>query len=316
MSNQSQFDHILAAMKQANAPAGGNNNSEKENMWRAEQDKAGNGFAIIRFLPAKTATGLPFVKVFDHGFQGPTGKWFIEKCPTTLGQECPVCQANGPLWNSGIEANKEIVRKRKRRVSYVSNVLVVSDPKNPENEGKVFQFKYGKKIFDKLMDAMQPPMDDKGNLIDPDEVAINPFDLEAGANFKLKIRKVEGYANFDKSEFEKPSEVENADEVMEGVTDLSAWVDPSSFKDFETLEKKFNQVVSTTQAPAARRTAAQETADNDDDDFPFKEEPVAETPKKVTRQASKPVKEDAKSDSGADADDDLDYFRKLAGDDK
>ena len=216
-----QFQNILDAMKKANAPAGGGN-KDNENMWRAETDKAGNGFAIIRFLPAKSADELPFVKVYDHGFQGPTGKWFIEKCPTTLGHNCPVCEANGPLWNSGIEANKEIVRKRKRRVSYVTNVLVVSDPKNPDNEGKVFQFKFGKKIFDKLMDAMQPPVDEKGRPIDPDEQPMNPFDLNEGANFKLKIRKVEGYANFDKSEFEQPTEVENSDEVMEGVVSLQS----------------------------------------------------------------------------------------------
>lgn len=302
-----QFQNILDAMKKANTPAGGGN-KDNENMWRAETDKAGNGYAIIRFLPAVSDSELPFVKVFDHGFQGPTGKWFIEKCPTTLGHNCPVCEANGPLWNSGIEANKEIVRKRKRRVSYVSNVLVVSDPKNPDNEGKVFQFKYGKKIFDKLMDAMQPPVDDKGNPIDPDEVPINPFDLKEGANFKLKIRKVEGYANFDKSEFEPQSEVDAADSVMESATSLLSWVDPASFKDFDTLEAKFNQVVSNRQAPARQAAADKFGDDIDDDDIPFKKESAEKPAKATARPASKPAKEEASND-----DDDLDYFRKLAG---
>lgn len=306
MSNK-QFQNILDAMKKAGAP-GGTANKDNEGMWRAETDKAGNGFAIIRFLPSADADELPFVKVFDHGFQGPSGKWFIEKCPTTLGQDCPVCQANGPLWNSGRDSDKEIVRKRKRRVSYVTSVLVVNDSKNPDNEGKVFQFKFGKKIFDKLMDAMQPPVDEKGNPIDPDEVPMNPFDLVEGANFKLKIRKVEGYANFDKSEFEKPSPVENADEVMAEVKSLLSWVDPASFKDFDTLEKKFNQVVSNTQTPD-RKPAAKQFSDDDElnDEMPSRSEP-----KKPSKPAAKPTK----GDDDGDGDDDLDYFRKLAsGDD-
>ena len=302
-----QFQNILDAMKKANQ-VGGGAKKDNEGMWRAETDKAGNGYAIIRFLPGKTADELPFVKVFDHGFQGTNGKWFIEKCPTTLGHNCPVCEANGPLWNSGRESDKEIVRKRKRRVSYVSNVLVVSDPKNPENEGKVFQFKYGKKIFDKLMDAMQPPVDDKGNLIDPDEQPLNPFDLVSGANFKLKIRKVEGYANFDKSEFEAPSEIEDADEVMEDATSLTSWIDPASFKGYDELEAKFNQVVSNKQAPA-RKPAAEQFDDVDEDDVPFKEE-KAEPVKAKARPASKPAKEEATDD-----DSDLAYFRQLAGGD-
>lgn len=305
MSNQMQA--ILDAMKKANQVGGAK--KDNEGMWRAETDKAGNGYAIIRFLPGKTADELPFVKVYDHGFQGPTGKWFIEKCPTTLGHDCPVCTANGPLWNSGRDADKEIVRKRKRRVSYVSNVLVVNDPKNPDNEGKVFQFKYGKKIFDKLMDAMQPPVDEKGNPIDPDEQPVNPFDLKEGANFKLKIRKVEGYANFDKSEFEAPSEVDGGKAVMEMASSLLSWVDPASFKSFDDLETKFNQVVSNKQAPA-RKPAAESFGDDDmDDDVPFKEE-KAEVEKPKARPASKPAKEEASDD-----DSDLDYFRKLASGD-
>ena len=296
----SNMQKILDAMKSANAPGGAANN-DKENMWRAELDKAGNGYAIIRFLPAKSDDDLPFVKLHDHGFQGPAGKWFIEKCPTTLGLPCPVCEANGPLWNSGRESDKEIVRKRKRRVSYISNVLVVSDPKNPDNEGKVFQFKFGKKIFEKLMDAMSPPVDEKGKLIDPDEVPLNPFDLVEGANFKLKIRKVDGFSNSDKSEFEKPEALANADEIMDQIIDLKAHVDPTTFKDYDTLEAKFNQVVSNKQAPATRARAS----DDEEDDIPFKKEPAVPEPK--AKPASKPVKEEA-----AGEDDDMDYFRNLA----
>lgn len=311
MSNTKMFQNILGAMKKMNEPGGGGGNKDKENYWRAETDKAGNGFAIIRFLPAKSEDDLPFVKLFDHGFQGPTGKWFIEKCPTTIGDACPVCEANGPLWNSGRESDKEIVRKRKRRQSYVTNVLVVSDPKNPDNEGKVFMFKIGKKIFEKLMDAMSPPVDDKGNPIDPDEVPMNPFDMVEGANFKLKIRKVEGYANFDKSDFEDPSAVDNADEVLSQVFDLKPLLDPTTFKDHDTLEAKFNQVVSNTQAPARKSAAEKFGGDDDDmvdDEIPFKEE-KAEAPKAKARTASKPQKEEASDD-----DSDLDYFRKLAND--
>jgi hypothetical protein len=301
------FENILSAMKKANEPGAGKGNKD-ENMWRAETDKAGNGFAIIRFLPAKSDDELPFVKLFDHGFQGPTGKWFIEKCPTTLGHNCPVCEANGPLWNSGRDSDKEIVRKRKRRVSYISNVLVISDPKNPENEGKVFQFKYGKKIFEKLMYAMSPAVGPDGKPIDPDEVPMNPFDLVEGANFKLKIRKLEGYANFDKSEFEDVSPVEDADEVMDKIVNLSAHVDPAGFKDYETLEAKFNQTVSTSQS-APRKAAADKFGGDDDlteDDIPFKQE--SDSPKvKAEKKVSKPVKEETKEE-----DDDMDYFRKLA----
>jgi len=301
------FANILGAMQKANEPGGGNANKEQENMWRAETDKAGNGFAIIRFLPAQSEDDLPFVKMFDHGFQGPAGKWFIEKCPTTLGNPCPVCEANGPLWNSGIESDKEIVRKRKRRVSYTTNVLVISDPKNPDNEGKTFRFKFGKKIFEKLMYAMSPAVGPNGQPIDPDEVPMNPFDLVEGANFKLKIRKVDGYANFDKSEFEAPSAVEDADEVMSAITNLNDLVDPTSFKDYDTLESKFNQVVSSKQAPA-RKAAADVYDDAADDDTPA---PAVDR-KPVKAAKSAPVKE--AKEPVAKEDDDLDYFRKLADD--
>ena len=263
---------------------------EDDNFWKAETDKAGNGFAVIRFLPGKTDEEVPFVKMYDHGFQGPAGKWFIEKCPTTIGHECPVCQANGPLWNSGRESDKEIVRKRKRRVSYIANVLVVSDPKNPDNEGKVFLFKFGKKIFDKIKDAISPPPEF------PDEQPMNPFDAAEGSNFKLKIRKVEGYANFDKSEFEKPSEVENLETVLTQLNDLQKFIDPKSYKSFDELQSKFKQVVGA--APAAKAPKA---------------DPVEEEDYDVTNDIPQTSKKASPPPSG-DEDDSLDYFRKLAED--
>lgn len=294
MKNTKMFQNILGAVSKMSETTGGGRDDDK-NFWRAETDKAGNGFAVIRFLPAKSEDDLPFVKLYDHGFQGPGGKWFIEKCPTTIGQPCPVCESNGPLWNSGRESDKEIVRKRKRRMSFIANVLVVSDPKNPDNEGKVFMFKFGRKIFDKIKDAMQPQFED--------EEPINPFDLADGANFKLKIRKVEGYANFDKSEFEDPSAVEDADSVLDKVFDLKPYVDPSAFKDYVTLETKLNQVISGKAAP--KPVAA---ADEDDDDVPFVPDEKPSKPKKETKPAK--VEE-----STGDEDDDLAYFKSLADED-
>ena len=185
------LDKLSKAIEALNTPTEGSEKSD--NFWRPEVDKAGNGMAVIRFLPAAEADGddaLPWVKVFSHGFQGPGG-WLIDNCLTTMNQQCPVCEHNSGLWNSGIEANKEVVRKQKRKLNYIANVYIISDPKHPENEGKVKLFKFGKKIFDKITEAMNPEF--------ADETPINPFDMWEGANFKLKIRNVEGYRNYDKS---------------------------------------------------------------------------------------------------------------------
>ena len=199
------LEKLTKAIEQLNSSSEGGKSDDK--FWRPEVDKAGNGMATIRFLPAPPQDGddgLPWVKVFSHGFQGPGG-WLIDNCLTTKNQQCPVCEHNNRLWNSGIEANKEIVRKQKRKLNYIANVYIVSDPKHPENEGQVKLFKFGKKIFDKINEAMNPAFED--------ETAINPFDLWKGANFKLKIRKVDGYQNYDKSEFESASALMNDDEI-------------------------------------------------------------------------------------------------------
>jgi len=207
--------------------------------WRPELDKSSNGYAVIRFLPATGEEELPFARIYSHGFQG-KGGWFIENCPTTLGKKCPVCEANNELWNSGLESDKDIARGRKRKLSYVSNILVISDPANPENEGKLFLYKYGKKIFDKIQEAMKPEFED--------ESPVDPFDYWKGANFKLKVRKVAGYINYDKSEFEAPSALFNGDDaklesLWKSQHSLAELVAPDQFKEYVELKEKFGQVI-------------------------------------------------------------------------
>ena len=216
-------------------------NDKSENYWRPAVDKAGNGMAIFRFLPAPPVDGdeaLPWVKNFSHGFQGPGG-WLIDNCLTTKNLECPVCQHNSELWNSGIEANKEIVRKQKRKLNYIANVYIISDPKNPENEGKVKLFKFGKKIFEKITEAMNPQF--------ADEKAINPFHLWEGANFKLKIRKVDGYQNYDKSEFDTPGPLMDDDKKLEEIWksefSLLELVDDKEFKSAQVLKQRLDKVL-------------------------------------------------------------------------
>ena len=260
-----------------------------DRFWTPTVDKAGNGYAVIRFLPPKEGEDVPFVRIFDHGFQGPGG-WYIENSLTTLGKNDPVSEYNSKLWNSGIEANKDIARKQKRRLHFISNIYVVSDSGNPANEGKVFLYKYGKKIFDKLKEAMEPQF--------ADEEAINPFDLWAGANFKLKIRNLEGYRNYDKSEFDKPGPLLKDDEELEAVWkkehSLQDFLATSNFKSYDELQARLSKVLAEDSAPAKRARA--EEMDIDADDAPsFK---ATHAPKY----------------SGDDEDDDesLEFFKKLA----
>ena len=228
----------------------------RDNFWKPEIDKAGNGMATIRFLPASPGDGddaLPWVKLFSHGFQGPGG-WLIDNCLTTKNQQCPVCEHNNRLWNSGIEANKEIVRKQKRKLNYIANIFVVSDPKHPENEGKVFLFKFGKKIFDKLNEAMNPQFED--------ETPINPFDLWKGANFKLKIRKVEGYQNYDKSEFESASPLSTDDEELEKIWKmehtLKDLVEDKQFKSYDDMKARLDKVLGLNGEVAPAKTTVEQ----------------------------------------------------------
>jgi hypothetical protein len=251
------LDKLAKAIEQLNSAE---SPSKEDNFWKPEVDKAGNGYAVIRFLPAPSTDGddgLPWVKVFNHGFQGPGG-WYIENSLTTLGQKDPVSEYNSQLWNSGIEANKEIARKQKRRLSYYANIYVVEDPKNPENEGKVFLYKFGKKIFDKINESMNPQFED--------EKAVNPFDLWAGANFKLKIRKVEGYQNYDKSEFESPSILGGFDDdklesIWKKEYSLKEFLLPENFKSYDELKARLDKVLGVDGgAPVPRTTVEQAKA--------------------------------------------------------
>ena len=206
--------------------------------WRPELDKSGNGYAVVRFLPAPEGEDLPWARIWNHGFQGPGG-WYIENSLTTLGQKDPVSEHNSTLWNSGIEANKEVARKQKRRLNYTANVYILKDPAHPENEGTIKLYRFGKKIFDKINDLMNPEFED--------ESPVNPFDLWAGANFKMKIRKVEGYSNYDKSEFEAPSALLEDDDKMEEIwkseNSLKELVSEDKFKTFDELKTKLDRVL-------------------------------------------------------------------------
>lgn len=240
--NRNSIDKLVQAAQSA---GGGEqtSNYKDERLWKPTVDKMGNGYAVVRFLPAAEGQDLPWTRYWDHGFKGPTGKWYIERSLTTLGQEDPVGKLNSKLWNISDDDKSETrkqARDQKRRLHYVANVLVVSDPANPDNEGKVFMWQFGKKIFDKLMDAMQPQY--------ADETPMNPFDFWEGANFKIKIRKVDGWVNYDKSEFDSPSELFGGDETkLEGVYNslhnLGEWTDPKFFKSYAELERKMNEVL-------------------------------------------------------------------------
>jgi len=210
------------------------NDYKDDRFWRPTLDSASNGYAVIRFLPSVEGEDIPWVKLYSHAFKGKSG-WFIHNCPTTLGEKCPVCEANSELWNSGTESDKRIARDRKRKLNYVSNILVVEDPAAPQNKGKVFLFKYGKKIFEKIQEQMNPEFED--------ENAVNPFDFWKGANFKLKIRKVEGYVNYDKSEFSAASELLDGDDAkLEALWkkqySLKEFVNPKEFKSYSELKVK------------------------------------------------------------------------------
>ena len=268
--------------------------------WKPTRDKAGNGFAIIRFLPAPQNEEMPFVRVWDHGFQGPTGLWYIENSLTTINQDDPVSEYNSKLWNSGVDADKDQARKQKRRLKYTSNIYVVKDPANPENEGKVFMYSFGKKIFDKLNDLMNPTFEDE----DP----VNPFDLWEGANFRLKIRQFEGYPNYDKSEFDAPSPLLDDDEALETVWSqqhsLQQLVDPSNFKSYDELKTKLYRVLDLANDTAEESAPSPYEAEDTSDDLDIS-----------STVASAPVPTPAVAETNSsvdDDDDDLSIFKELA----
>ena len=291
-ANLKQNRDQISKLIQAAESAGGKTETKSyadERFWKPTVDQAGNGYAVIRFLPAAEGAELPWVRYWDHGFKGPTGLWYIERSLTSIGQQDPVGELNSKLWNTGLDADKDKARSQKHRLHYVSNIYVVSDPSNPQNEGKVFLYQFGKKIFDKIMDVMQPDF--------ADETPVNPFDLWEGADFKLKIRNVEGYRNYDKSEFSSAGQLAEDDKleaIYNQMHDLGEFTDPKNYKTYSELQAKLMRVLGE-EANAGTPTLQQEKIINDPAPEPqIKSEPIT-----------------AEQMSG-DEEDTLSYFAKLA----
>ena len=274
------FEKLQTELEKVNNPV---TSFADDRFWKPELDKSGNGYAIIRFLPQPSDEDLPWCKIWSHAFNGPGG-WYIENSLTTLNKKDPISEYNTELWNSGVEANKDVARKQKRILKYYSNIYVESDPKHPENEGKVYLFRYGKKIFDKISEVMNPQFED--------ETALNPFDFWSGANFKLKVRKVDGFWNYDKSEFEATSKLldgddEKLEETYGKLFSLTQFLSEDNFKSYDELKEKFNRVVTGTG--------------------------ISGTVEKFTAKPAPVTEPDTKVES--DNDDTLSYFAKLADED-
>ena len=282
LKKQSDFSSLIDEYNKQTTPQETKSFAD-DRIWKPELDKSGNGYAVIRFLPAPEGEDVPWQRMFTHSFQGPGG-WYIENSLTTINKNDPVGEVNRRLWNTGSEADKETARRQKRKLSYFTNIYVVADPKHPEHEGKVFLYKFGKKIFDKVMEAMQPQFDD--------EEAINPFDLWKGANFKLKIRKVDGFWNYDKSEFEAVTPLLDTDVALEKVYGseypLKPFHEDSNFKPYSELKEKMERVLG---EAVDNRTAEQVASDMD-----VTTEPPFDGGKPITGGAS----------------DTMEYFEKLA----
>ena len=295
LKKKNSLDKLLNAVKEDTKDPSEKKSYVDERLWKPELDKSGNGYAVIRFLPAIEKEDLPWAKLWSHAFQGPTGQWYIENSLTTIGQNDPVSEHNSALWNSGVESDKEIARKQKRKLQYYSNIYVVKDSANPQNEGKVFLYRFGKKIFDKIMETMQPAFED--------ESPVNPFDFWQGANFKLKLRKVDGYWNYDKSEFEAPSAIFDDDDQLEELWgkehSLTAFTDTSNFKSYDELKKRLDVVLSgvTTVGNVTEMTTGESF-----DDSP-ETLSVVDTPEEPAPTVSV---------SDEDDDDTMSYFEKLA----
>ena len=295
LKKQSSLDSLLGAAQKESAPQEKKSYVD-ERIWKPTMDKSGNGYAVIRFLPAPGGEDLPWVKLWNHAFQGPTGQWYIENSLTTMSKNDPVSEYNSKLWNSGIETDKEIARKQKRKLQYYSNIYVVSDSANKQNEGKVFLYRYGKKIFDKVMEAMQPAFED--------ETPVNPFDFWEGANFKLKLRKVDGYWNYDKSEFDAPSALLNGDDgdlekIYGQQYSLAEFTAPSNFKSYDELKTRLDMVLSGT--VAANTTV--ETL--------MEDEPTAQTTVDTKEETAPKI-----SVVDDDKDDAMSYFEQLVADEE
>jgi hypothetical protein len=287
--------------------------SRDERYWEPTVDKAGNGFAEIRFLPTPpqdNADGdAPFVTMFSHSFKGPTGQWYIENSLTTIGLDDPVSELNSKLWNSGVEANQNKARDQKRRLGYISNILVVNDPGNPANNGKVFLFRYGKKVMDKIKDKNGTGSEVKPEFQDPDDIKFNPYNPWEGANFKLNIRQVDGFRNYDKSEFRTPSQLAKTDKEIEVIWrqqySLKAEIASDKFKSYDELKKKLERVLGltstgTSSSTSSARRTAEEVSHEDSD----REEPLAAS---VAAEVNTATKSTTSSD-----DDEFADFAKLA----
>ena len=294
--SKSNLDTLIGELNKVAEPQSQKQSYSDDRFWKPELDKSGNGYAVFRFLPAVKNEDLPWARLWSHAFQGPGG-WYIENSLTTLNKKDPVSESNSLLWNSGVEADKEIARKRKRKLSYIANVLIINDAKHPENEGQVKLFKFGKKIFDKITEAMKPEFED--------EKPINPFDFWEGANFKLKIRKVDGYWNYDKSEFDSPTAIANNDEAIEEIWNkqyaLKPFLAPENFKSYDELKSKLDKVLS-----GVRNTGTAEDVAIPPVTQVSKPDVVAETVSAPTPA----VEEDE------DSDETLSYFSKLAEEDE
>ena len=291
--SQSNFDFLQKELTKSSTNTGAD-----ERLWKPQLDSSGNGYAVIRFLPAPEGESVPWAKLYNHAFQG-TGGWLIENCPTTLGtgNQCPICAANNKLWNSGVESDKDIARQRKRKLSYYSNIYVVKDTANPENEGKVFLYKYGKKIHDKIIGAMQPEFQD--------ETPINVFDFWEGANFKLKIRTIGGFWNYDASEFTAPTALSSDDDEMEAIWkqaySLEAFTSTDQFKSYDDLDSRLNMVLG--------KTVPQRRIDEE-----VQEEEYDPAPKGDFNAPDITASQTVTSNS-TDDDDALSYFASLASED-
>ena len=291
LKKQSKLGSLTAKLVKQVEKMNNTGSTGDDRLWKLDVDKSGNGYAVIRFLPAPNGEDLPFVKLYSHAFQGPGG-WYIENSLTSLGQKDPVSEYNTSLWNNGTDAGKELARKQKRKLTYISNIYVVKDPANPDNEGKVFLFKYGKKIFDKLTAAMQPEFED--------EEAIDPFDFWQGANFKLKAKNVAGYRNYDSSEFAAPSPILDDDDALETLWkkqfSLAELVAADQFKSYEDLKKRLEYVL------GSKRPAQDPDVYEEDNDR-------GEAEELVSAAVSAPP---TTSTVDKDEDDALSYFAKLA----
>ena len=302
-TQKNSFDKLNAQLQKLNGSQAKQTYGD-DRIWKPQVDKAGNGYAVLRFLPAPDGEDMPFVRLWDHGFQGPGG-WYIENSLTSIGQEDPVSEYNSTLWNSGVDSDKEIARKQKRRLKYFSNVYIVKDSAKPENEGKVFLYQYGKKIFDKLNEAMNPQFED--------ETPVNPFDFWEGANFNLKIRNVEGYRNYDRSDFASATPLHTDDDELERIWksqhSLQELVDPKNFKSYTDLKTKLYRVLALDGGSHAPKTTAQEDEPTVMDFKPqFKE---ASAPERKTEDSSPSWAMDTVDDV---EDDSLSFFKKLAED--